>query len=61
MFHMTHRLNMEYFLDFILQEMTAAEFAELVRGIPEGAWLTKLAQEREGDALVQHVMYPNGY
>jgi hypothetical protein len=54
---------MDQFLDYILSEMSAAEFAAALRltTLPrdEQARLAKLAWERETEAIYQHVMYPN--
>jgi hypothetical protein len=53
----------DQFLDYILSEMSAAEFAAALRltTLPrdEQVRLARLAWERETEAIYQHVMYPN--
>jgi len=53
--------DMSAFLDFILSEMTADEFAVLIAGHFDAERLIGLAHDREGDVLLRHVMYPNEY
>jgi hypothetical protein len=54
---------MDQFLDYILSEMSAAEFAAALRetNLPrdEQIRLAKLAWERETEMIAWHVMTPN--
>jgi hypothetical protein len=56
---------MDQFLDYILSEMSAAEFAAALRltALPrdEQVRLARLAWERETERIAWHVMEPNGY
>lgn len=64
MFHLTSsplHSDMSRFLDFILSEMTAADFSVLIGGHFDAERLSALARERENYGIAMHVMYPNEY
>lgn len=53
--------DMSAFLDFILSEMTADEFAVLIVGHFDAERLTRLAHDREREMTALHVFYPDEY
>lgn len=57
--------GMDDFMDYILTEMSAKEFATLLAQTSmsheQQAWLTALASERESELIYLHVMDPNEY